>query len=48
MVYSFTGKQYRMRQNNDIYITSEMALVCLLEWQIKWFLKVSLILVLYK
>ena len=25
VVYSFTGKQYRMRQNNDIYITSEMA-----------------------
>ena len=27
VVYSFTGKQRRMRQNNDIYITSEMALV---------------------
>ena len=27
MVYIFTGKQHRMRQNNDIYITSEMALV---------------------
>ena len=29
MIYSFTGKQYRMCQNNDIYITSEMALVFL-------------------
>ena len=28
MVYSFTGKQHRIRQNNGIYITSEMTLVC--------------------
>ena len=27
MVYSFTGKQHRICQNNDIYIASEMALV---------------------
>ena len=27
VVYSFTGKQRRIRQNNDIYINSEMALV---------------------
>ena len=27
MVYNFTGKQHRIRNNNDIYITSEMALV---------------------
>ena len=30
VVYSFTGKQHRIRQNNDnddIYITSEMALL---------------------
>ena len=29
VVYSFTDKQHRMRQNNDIYIASEMALVLL-------------------
>ena len=27
VVYSFTGKRLRIRQNNDIKITSEMALV---------------------
>ena len=27
MVDNFTGKQHRIRHNNDIYITSEMALV---------------------
>ena len=27
VVYNFTGKQHRIRHNNDIYITSEMALV---------------------
>ena len=27
VVYSFAGKQNRIRQNKDIYITSEMALV---------------------
>ena len=27
VVYSITGKQYRTHQNNDIYITSEIALV---------------------
>ena len=27
VVYSCTGKQHRIRQNNDIDITSEMALV---------------------
>ena len=33
MVYIFTGKQHRMRQNNDIYITSEMALVSWKSWK---------------
>ena len=27
VVYSFTGKRHRILQNNDTYITSEMALV---------------------
>ena len=27
VVNNFTGKQHRIRHNNDIYITSEMALV---------------------
>ena len=40
MVYSFTGKQHRIHQNNDIYIISEMALVCvLLQVEIKLFTK---------
>ena len=27
MVYNLTGKQHRIRHNNDIYIASDMALV---------------------